>query len=307
MVEHRTKKSHIVPQSYLKRFALDGEHLWVFDKASLKSYGANVRDVAQERAFYEIETDPNGTGASPQIIEQYLAQIEGETSQAVDNLLARCDPEGVPNELRDPLAKLVALQMARTKEVRMRLNNFFETGFAEVIEREVLDGYVGSIPSATMTEQLMQQTEANRHAFFLQPLAMQALTSRLLSFIWRIAIRRSNDYPLYTSDNPVVLNLIDAAFREQGGRGIDTYGVEIVFPLTPTVALWLFEPKCYAEFAPFDGTAVKLTDELVEMSNSLQVASAARQVICIQDLFDFARMYCHKVPGVRDPARFLEN
>jgi hypothetical protein len=52
------KKQHYVPQVYLRRFTVDGERLYVFDKLQQDPMRrirlSNVQNVAHENNFYDI-------------------------------------------------------------------------------------------------------------------------------------------------------------------------------------------------------------------------------------------------------------
>src|SRR5437764_6211728 len=52
-----TKKSHYVPQFYLKKFASTDERLYAFNKFTKKSFKTTVRDVASEMRFYDFHPD----------------------------------------------------------------------------------------------------------------------------------------------------------------------------------------------------------------------------------------------------------
>jgi uncharacterized protein DUF4238 len=52
----KVKNQHTVPQSYLRRFAVQRDMIWVFDKVTRRSFLTNVRNVASEAGFYDFDT-----------------------------------------------------------------------------------------------------------------------------------------------------------------------------------------------------------------------------------------------------------
>ena len=300
----RTKKSHIVPQNYLKRFSSDGTSLWVFDKVSGKTYRASIKDVAQDRGFYEISAGELENQDNSQAVEKYLANLEGTYRQVVDELLERYITEGLPDELRQPLAFFIALQALRTQEVRSRLNQFATASPDDLYTRAMRDGYVGPLPERELLEQLKTLSEAEKHATFLDPMNIFLVAEQLVNFIWLIGVHTDESYPLYTSDNPVVAQANKANDKLFGTGGLAAEGTEIILPLTPCVTLWLKERKWFAEHSSLDSSVISLSKDNIDCCNSFQISNAVRQVYCGTDFFDFARYYCDQVPAAVDPDRF---
>jgi hypothetical protein len=67
---------HYVPQTYLKRFTYDGEHLWALDKVAGKSFRAHVRNVASQRLFYDMPEDLEAQAGGPQAVERLFQLVE---------------------------------------------------------------------------------------------------------------------------------------------------------------------------------------------------------------------------------------
>jgi hypothetical protein len=99
----RKKKQHFVPQMYLRRFAHEGR-IAVFDKPSGKVFPANVKDVAQERLFYDIPAEVLADvpeGYNPQFVEDHLAETEAVFSTEIEALLNRSAIRVYPREPAD--------------------------------------------------------------------------------------------------------------------------------------------------------------------------------------------------------------
>lgn len=78
---------HIVPQCYLKIFAVKGksDFVYVYDKVQNKSYTKAIKDIAGIDDFYKISPEFNdGTFDSKVIETSYLAgDVEGKYSKVL--------------------------------------------------------------------------------------------------------------------------------------------------------------------------------------------------------------------------------
>jgi hypothetical protein len=87
------KNQHYVPQAYLRRFAPDQRQVWVYDKQDGRVFRTDVRNVASETYFYDIDPDalePGATvsGESLTAVERGLQGIEAEFNRTIAGLTA---------------------------------------------------------------------------------------------------------------------------------------------------------------------------------------------------------------------------
>jgi hypothetical protein len=131
---------------------------------------------------------------------------------------------------------------------------------------------------------------------------IEELGLKLLNHIWVVGINRTMQ-PFYTSDNPVVK--IPHLFKP--GRslsGFGSQGVEIVFPLTPTHILVLFERRHHYKANGHREDGVHLVNYLgVDRYNEWQVKQSYRQVFCTKKEFEQAQGVCRRFPEVCNPER----
>lgn len=89
----RSKKQHFVPQSALRRFSQDGEKLVVFDKIRQEVRIANIRDVAQQRYFYDIPEEAVPIELAEkfdrQMIERRLGVLESDFNAIVNQVICK--------------------------------------------------------------------------------------------------------------------------------------------------------------------------------------------------------------------------
>src|ERR1039458_1156297 len=115
----RVKKSHYVPQAYLRQFAND-ERLYVCDKAQRRYYGSHIKDVCSERDFYECEGLEDVTGPDYRVedlfhgFEDAGARVIRDTVEAIRQGAFT----ELPKSQRLDLALFLAMQHLRTKRMR---------------------------------------------------------------------------------------------------------------------------------------------------------------------------------------------
>lgn len=307
MASTETKKAHLAPQNYLERFATEPGKIWVFDKSSLRTYGCSIKDVAQERYFYDVIEQTETGPIRSQAVEHYLADAEGFYKDCLDRLLAAVAEGALPQNLKHEMAFFIMLQVLRTQEARRRMTQFFESGSQQIIARAHQDGYNAPISDLSAADSFRAAADASRwHAAFLDPQNVWDASRPLLDHIWIVGINHSERL-LYTSDNPVIGQNEFPPTKIIAAGGLVAVGTEVQLPLTSRHVLCLFERTHFGEHRALNGQAIYLTDEQIDRCNSFQSSSAERQVFCGVDDFDLARRYCAMVPECRNPDRHRLN
>lgn len=308
----RTKKQHFVPQAALRRFSADGERVFVYDKVSSQVRISNVRDIAQQRYFYDIpqEIIPADLQATMdrQVIERTLSQIEGDFNTVVERVLRKIAKhsfvsrflnlitvrrwKSISRHDKEALCFFVALQYLRTREFRLTIQDGLEQ-FEAVIRKRIppdqidffFEGFRG-----------VNEVDVRMHhlSLMLDNKFVDELTALLYGHIMVIGRNRSN-HKLYTSDNPMVRQ---AHRRHPVLRnvGIGSPGIEIAMPLSSDYILIFMEKSHFAPLAKSDRTVVDLVEGNIEYYNSLQVRGCDRQVYCAENDFDVARDFCDRWP-----------
>ena len=303
MASTDTKKAHVVPQSYLERFATDPGRIWVFDKFTIRAYGASIKDIAQERYFYDVVEETDTGPIRSQGVEHYLADAENFYKDCIDRLLGGLVDGKILPEQKDELAFFVMLQALRTKEIRQRMIQFFQSGSKQILGRAELDGYEGPIPDLSSVDHFRPEDASEWHAKFLHPIHLWAVSRPFLDHIWVIGLNHSTRL-LYTSDNPVIAQAHVPQSKLIGASGLAAEGTEIQLPLTPRHVLLLFERSYFQEHEALDGHILDLNDDQVDRCNSFQISNSERQIFCGVDDFDLARRYLALYPQARYPERY---
>lgn len=292
----KTKTQHYVPQSYLRRFAGDGNALFVFDKIQGKEFVSSVSNVACENYFYDIPEDLAGrAGVGIQAIEEFLAHVDMTYSVAVDRLLKAVDKgkmkRVIERDQKIEMAQFIALQMLRTREQRDLL--------AEQIER-MSEAMLSLMPDYS-PDRFRVAADRNwvaqfQMGFMLSPETLEPLKHVLCNHIWFVGINDTSS-PFYTSDTPVVRR---AHYHHpvRSYSGLASPGIEIALPLTPRHILVLCERMAFSRYEGLDCTPVTLDRKHVTYYNSLQVSQSYRQTYCPSNEFGLAKEICRSHPEI---------
>lgn len=308
----RTKKQHYVPQSALRRFSEDGERIFVFDKIRKETRIANIRDIAQQRYFYDIPEEaipPELEGVlDRQMIEHTLGDLESDFNMVVDrvidnatglskmrrllNTVALMRRKIISRKNKRALCFFVALQYLRTREFRRTIQDGLEQ-FEEALRKRIPEDHLEEF-----FEGFRGVTDANIRMHHLSMMFdsefVDSLTKMLYEHILVVGNNRG-EHKLYTSDNPMVRQP-HKRHPFLGNAGIGSPGIEIAMPLSSDHILIFMERVHFADWAKWDRKVVNLKPEHVEYYNSLQVRGCDRQVYCAYDDFDVARDFCQRWP-----------
>jgi len=308
----RTKKQHFVPQSALRRFSQDGETLFVFDKIRNEVRIANIRDIAQQRYFYDIPEEAVPIELEDkfdrQIIERRLGVLESDFNSIVNRVICNAVERGWTRRLlnlvllrrgriisrsdKQELCFFVTLQYLRTREFRLTIQDGleqFEVAIRKMIPADqinkLLAGFRGS-------------TDANIRMHHLSMMFDDEFVNWLTNIMYHhILVIGKNDtgHKLYTSDNPLVRQP-HKVHPFLGNAGIGSPGIELAMPLSSEITLIFMERTHFASWAKWDRKLVSLKPGHVEYYNSLQVKGCDRQVYCASEDFDVAREFCRRWP-----------
>ncbi|WP_420643677.1 DUF4238 domain-containing protein [Candidatus Leptofilum sp.] len=292
------RNQHTVPQVYLKRFANNASQLYVFDKHTKSSFGpTNVRNIGAERDYYNVPAPSETTDFDTQIVDKILQASESEFGILLDKITENLRTR-ITDKQKEHLAFHLALQIMRTREFRA---NYIE--LSKMFLQEISEAYLKS-QDIEANVQVSIKFEAVAHGQMVlgSPL-LSRLTSFLSNCIWFFGINET-EQPLYTSDNPIVKkNHLPSKLRVDDGWL--SPGIEITFPITPTIILNIHSRKMYEvsnltkKLADdLDGNLIKLERENVTYYNSLQVVSSYRQVYSKSQDFELAKKICENNPEI---------
>jgi hypothetical protein len=301
------EQQHYVARFLLKNFSHGKKpKIFVYDKSNDKRFQTNIKNVAAENGFYELELE-----ASVLTLEPGLAHLEANTSGIIKKLIRDRSIKALNKHDVVILAVFLAVQFVRTKEHRLRFEHLGELfaqklrdmGASEENIKEITGG-----PTSIPQDKLIG---------FKSLLDTKEFVPHFLNKAW-VLFETTNKHPFYISDNPIGLhNEID--HRPYGNLGLAVTGIEIYFPISSTLCLGLLCPTIAEEFQKayknikildqmasgladsvmnkpavarafcdglVNGTPIKVIEDNVTMINSLQVMYSSRFVYCESNTFE---------------------
>ena len=296
-------KHHFVPQFYLKRFCHNVESVFVYDKFKRKSYVANVRNIAEERYFYDISeefvTDEmKAKGYTRQSVEDAFAKLEAEFKRALDNFLKRPRFTLRNYATRFEIAQFILIQTLRTKEARDFIIET-ETKIRQHRFHNDLRKDHPDIPEDQYPEiQLDPEHASLLHAqYIFNPDELERRSKELCKLIWTVADNRTSKL-LYASDHPIIKQSMADGL---GGPNRKFYGKRMFYPITPTKGILIFDREYYKRLEQFDGGVYVLSESDIATFNREQVIQSNRQVYSLDGDFTLAEETCDLMPEICSP------
>lgn len=264
MTLRRVKKQHYVPQVYLKNFCEIKKSINVFDKEQLKRHKANINDIACKNYFHDIE--PND---EEQIFEHLLSDFESQYGTTYNNLLVKLNPIiGTINENnysrlsldldieeKQTLATFFVLQNLRTNHKRKEMVQIFKH-LLEVIAKTNTPDF-----DKHFKIKVYEDKFAPLHIKMILD-SLEKLSSYLMHQKWLFSINLS-ERPLYTSDNPAVLDT-EFCTNDGRGKGFLSQGINFYLPLNPKVLLLIVEESFFEN----NKFSFGITDNILLMNES---------------------------------------
>ena len=277
----KVKKQHYVPRAYLKEFTLNGEHLWVFDKAEQKSFKANIKDIASGKYFYDYP--PVDKVYGEQWIEKSFSALESQYPAKLKELQANWT---LNENLIQYFATFIVYQRFRTREYRNFLGhtrNQAVEGLSEIEEGdEIINQYNlgdGSTPKDDHIKLLMSEDP-------------DKVVETLQSWIWVITDNQTNA-PYITSDNPVVR----LSKRDIGDPGFP--GIRHHLPISPTKGIMAIHRDYPCGAQAIENRVWEFKNKgWVSLNNQLQAIYAYRHVFNYYDQFKVVEMLLRKYPDL---------
>lgn len=118
----RAKRQHILPRSYLHRFAEDN-NIWVVDLHNKTIFRTSIENALCIRYFYTVQTVEN---PQDDVIEKFLSAIESDVKPIIDRMLNEMIfPQGPDREILDIF---VASLHLRGPHMRQTILEIHESG-----------------------------------------------------------------------------------------------------------------------------------------------------------------------------------
>lgn len=226
------KVQHYVPQFLLRNFGMGKkDQLYVFNKATDKTFLTSVRNVAAESRFYDFKID--GVALT---IEPALSRIEAAAKPIVKKLAESDSLVVLSPEDRELLSVFFAIQFVRTKATRMAARDM-ETQFREVLLHRGFD-------DAQLAESGFGPDENMRAAMAIKMVidAPKNYSRAFMEKQWLLVSAPAKD-PFIIGDHPLAMQNVAPHEGPFGNIGLMVPGIEIYFPISPMRALAMWCPS----------------------------------------------------------------
>ena len=313
----QTKRQHYVPRCYLKWFSSDGKSIHTYDKKLSRQYDAAMMAVCFENDLYTISdefvaknnSEPGTSTINRLSIEKDFFSKDVEPN--LDLVLRQLD------EIREDWImgrEQYYLNSKEKLEVALHLVSLYFR-HPLLIESAVDDYMRMERASLDMIKEMMAvQTGEDGYrklqielecekpvlganlTFMSNELLMQfaeAIAKNIFVF-WM-----STDNVFYTSDFPIVIYAHEKNVRPMY-MGLAQYGGEVLFALSPKLALSIFDRECFKSDEDLDGCFILAQDKEIKHHNLLQYVYAQRHVFSLNKDFRLIN-FLYKQSGNKHP------
>jgi hypothetical protein len=279
----KATRQHYVPQFYLRNFKIHStkESIFCFDRETFKVEQRNIRSIASAKGYYDTSID------TFHFFEKKAGQLESEFSEVSSKILKSENLSLVGDDDRICIARFIAIQFLRVEELRRKIilgGELFGRPLLQLLAPDMAKEY-SKLSSLDMLKRF--------HKTFLSH-AFPRMSGFIQARQMVIQINRSTT-PMWTSDNPITVWDPDEGFI---GVGYNTWHSIIYFPLSPNIALLLFNGAAY--LLPEEELIVNDSNEIA-LQNMLQVIGSTRFVYSNLRDFEQASKMLKSNPGFSGP------
>ncbi len=245
------RKHHIVPESYLRRWAENGQ-IRVTEIDGCRTYLTSSKRAAKITDYYRVESDDIDPELVPPLLfEVFFSDVERAGKESIDVLLGLSGAT-LDADSRSSLARYIALQCTRGQSYRSQsrklANDIFRLQYDGMTEdgiRALLSRRGMEWDEDVVREIRQQVEEVENGTLFVSPQDAAVVGEAVRSAEWMAEYLYVRDWVVYrtppvllTCDEPVIL--IGGPGQPRAERpGVATAGV-VIFPLAPDAVLVMF-------------------------------------------------------------------
>lgn len=220
-----TKNQHYVPQFILKNFCYTDDYTFCFAKKENKIFTPNVRNIASESFYNDLEN-----GVQDYSYEPLLTEIEDKAALGIKKLITERTIRSLNNTDFEDISLFIAIQVLRTKNIREEMWHM-NNEIAKILRES------GAEPDKVKNFYEFKSEKEVKEASLYNLRIASDLYPILRKKKW---ILYTSDEQFITSDNPVTRQNTINEDSLRGTLGLGSKGIEIYFPLSPSLTLCLF-------------------------------------------------------------------
>ncbi len=298
------KKQHYIPQCYFRNFSENNKSIWVYNKKNSKSYTQSIANIACEDDFYKLaEKVVDGkTITSANMLEKefFANNLEIMYSDCL-KLFASKTKEWLSNQNNNPVidkktkdifSALIALQYLRMPNIRemyidanKKVNNYAFELNKELYKTQVDEKQYSLIDSITL--EYDEELQSLEHFFIYgDQKLIDSYQDQLVNKIWVFYVTEHNN--VYTSDNPI-LTKPHIPNQPYLYSGFGMNGVEVIFPLSSSLLLTIWDEKYFTDKRKLDNTFCLINDKSLREYNLYQYMYSNYETYSQNDNFNLIK------------------
>jgi len=307
----QTKRQHYIPRCYLKWFSSDEKSVFAYDKKLSKTYQTSIMSVCYENNIYTISdefiTRNNAEkGASKinrltiehdffsQDIEPNLDLLLRQIDELRDNWQTGKEQYILNDDEKLEIAlHLVSLYFRHPLVMESTVDNCIR---AEKAQIDMLKMIMAAQTGEDRYNKLQIGLEYDKPALsatmtFMNEEFLMDFAKAISKNIFVFWMSKENDF--YTTDFPIVVNPHEEYARPMY-MGLAQFGGEIMFPLSPKLALSVYDREFFKEDEDLDGYFIEADEKEIRRHNMTHYFYAQRHIFSLKNdfnLIDFIYNY----------------
>lgn len=305
-------KQHYIPRCYLKRFSNSKKSIYTYDKIHCRKYNASLMSVCCLDDFYTMSDDyvkrNNMEGES--VINNLSIELDYFAHTIEPNyaqLLTQIDEikkewETGKNHYRltfiekRELALHIVTQYFRLPQIGdSMVDTYIRMERAEMdMVKEFMAVHTGNAEFRNLKIDVACEKPALHASIsYLDGDNLMMFADAIANNIFVFWISKGNDF--YTSDFPIVV-LPHVQNVRPMFMGLAQYGGEVTFPLSPNLALSIFDREYFNDKKEWDGIFIDAKDSEIRRLNYLRYMYAVQHVFNYKNDFSLIE-FIYKFEG----------
>lgn len=294
-------KQHFIPRCYLKRFSDNKRSIHTYDKIHCKKYNASLMSVCCEDDLYTmskeyvkesnergdgvinrftIETDHFAHGVEP-LYARFLAQVDGIKEDWVTGK----DHYRLQFLEKREFALHILTQYFRMPQIGdVMVDDYIRMERAGIdMIKEIMAVQTGNEEFRKLEVDVKCEKPAlHANLSYLDNETLMTFANAIANNIFVFRISKENDF--YTSDFPIVVSPHVKNVSPMY-MGLAQYGGELTIPLSPSLALSIYDRAYFKDKVELDGAFVEASNKEVRRQNFLRYMYATQHVFSYKNDF----------------------
>lgn len=294
-------RQHFIPRCYLKRFSDNKRSIHTYDKIHCKKYNASLMSVCCEDDLYTmseeyvkesnergdgginrftIETDHFAHGVEP-LYARFLAQVDGIKEDWVTGK----DHYRLQFLEKREFALHILTQYFRMPQIGdVMVDDYIRMERASIdMIKEIMAVQTGNEDFRKLEVGVKCEKPAlHANLSYLDNETLMAFANAIANNIFVFMISKENDF--YTSDFPIVVSPHVKNVSPMY-MGLAQYGGELTMPLSPSLALSIYDRAYFKDKVELDGAFVEASNKEVRRQNFLRYMYATQHVFSYNNDF----------------------